>query len=249
MTACTSAPGISMSWRARTFPEVADRAAQEARAEVSPSTRAALSTGSKNVAPYFGPLRVVGRLAHQPGLEQRPERHRHRRLGDPDAARDLRARDRGAGADGVEHRALVEIAQQRRRRGRTAGGRAHAPSRSPLAASNRCGASSGRGRRLTRSPRAARGGRRRGRRDAPARRPARRCRRRTRRRPAPRRRRPRPAMPSAASSSASGRRPTTTLARPFAARGRGITQRDAPPSASAPSLERHACRGSSRASR
>ena len=94
--------------------QVADRAAQEARAEVEPEHERGLVHRLEERRAVLRAVGVVVGLAHQPGLEQRLERHRHRRLGDPDAARDLRARDRRAGADRVEHRALVEVAQQRR---------------------------------------------------------------------------------------------------------------------------------------
>ena len=56
VTAWTSAPGISMSCRARTSPRRSQIAPRRKRAPRSrPSTSAASCTGSKNVAPYFGP--------------------------------------------------------------------------------------------------------------------------------------------------------------------------------------------------
>ena len=104
-----------MSCRARTSPRRSQIAPRRKRApRSSPSTSAASCTGSKNVAPYFGPWVSLSASRTRPGVEQRLERHRHRRLGDADAARDLRARDRRAGADRLEHGALVEVAQERR---------------------------------------------------------------------------------------------------------------------------------------
>src|SRR4051812_46912249 len=56
VTAWTSAPGISTSWRARTSPRRSQIAPRRKRAPTSrPSTSAASWTGSKKVAPYLGP--------------------------------------------------------------------------------------------------------------------------------------------------------------------------------------------------
>jgi hypothetical protein len=112
--------------------QVADRAAQEAGAEVEPEHERRLRDRLEERRAVLGALGVVVGLAHQPRLEQGRQRHRHRRLGDADAARDLRARDRRAIADRLEHRALVEVAQERRRCG-------WVHRRSPESAENRCG--------------------------------------------------------------------------------------------------------------
>ena len=115
----TSAPGSSTSWRARTSPRRSQIAPRRKRApRSSPSTSAASCTGSKNVAPYFGPVGVVVGLAHQPGLEQRLAAPPTPSAWRCPTRREISAREIGAPvADRLQHRALVEVAQQRRGRG------------------------------------------------------------------------------------------------------------------------------------
>src|SRR4051794_28883482 len=128
--------------------QVADGRAQEAGAEVQAEHERRLVDRLEERRAVLGADRRVDRLAHEPGFEQRAERDRDGRLRDPRAPRDLRAGDRRAGADRLEHGALVEVAQHRRR-----GWCAHAQILSPVSASKTCGSWSGLGRRCTRVPR------------------------------------------------------------------------------------------------
>ena len=94
--------------------EVADCAAGEARAEVEAEHERGVGDGLEEDGAEARAVRVVLGLAHEPGLEQRLQRERDGRLRDPDAARDLGARDRRLGAQGLEHGALVQVLEQRR---------------------------------------------------------------------------------------------------------------------------------------
>ena len=93
--------------------QVAHRTAQEARTEVEAQDERRLRHRLEEDGAVARPARLVRRLAHEPGLEQRLERERDGRLRDADPARDLRARDRRAAADRLEDRALVQILEQR----------------------------------------------------------------------------------------------------------------------------------------
>ena len=111
--------------RADRAAEVRQRAAQEPRADVDAEDERGLRDGLEEHGPVAaaGP-RLLG-LADEPGVQQRLQRDRHRRLRDPRAARDLGARDRGRVADRVEDRALVEVLEERRLGGGRALGRGH----------------------------------------------------------------------------------------------------------------------------
>ena len=100
--------------RADLAAQVADRAAQEARAEVEAEHEPRLGHDLEEGGAVGRPARVGRGLAHEAGVEQRLERERDGRLRDPRPARDLGARDRRAGADRVEHGALVQVLQERR---------------------------------------------------------------------------------------------------------------------------------------
>jgi hypothetical protein len=87
--------------------QVADRASDEARAEIEPEHDRGLRDGlevDRAVARAVGSLRC---LADEFGLKKRLEGERDRRFRDPRTPGDLGPRDRGPGADRVEHRALV----------------------------------------------------------------------------------------------------------------------------------------------
>ncbi len=73
--------------------EVADRAAEEAGADVEAEHERRFGDGLEEHRAVARPFRVVLRLAHEAGLEQRLQRERHGRLRDPCAARDLRPRN------------------------------------------------------------------------------------------------------------------------------------------------------------
>ena len=93
--------------------EVADRAAEEPRADVETEHERRLGHGLEEDRAVARPLRVVLRLAHEAGLEQRLQGQRHGRLRDPGATRDLGSRDRRRGADRLEHGTLVEVLEER----------------------------------------------------------------------------------------------------------------------------------------
>ena len=115
IAASASAPSSSTSWRARTSPRRSQIAPRRKRAPRSkPRTSAASGTRSKKTAPYVGPAGVRLGLLHEPGLEERLQRERDRRLRDAGAARDLGPRDGRSVADRLEHGALVQVLQQRR---------------------------------------------------------------------------------------------------------------------------------------
>jgi len=110
--------------------EVADRTAEEATADVEPERERRLGDGLEEDRPVPRAARPLGGLADEPRVEERPERERHGRLRDPGPARDLRARDRGARADRLEHRPHVEVLEERRKgRGGDVGLRIHGCSR------------------------------------------------------------------------------------------------------------------------
>jgi hypothetical protein len=95
--------------RANAPGQVADRAANETRAEVDPEDQRRLRNGLEEDRSVARAVAVRRRLADEARVEKRLQGERDRRLRDPGAARDLGARDRRAGADRVEHRSLVEI--------------------------------------------------------------------------------------------------------------------------------------------
>jgi hypothetical protein len=96
--------------------EIADRAAEEACAEIEPEHERGLRHGFEEGGSVRRAARARLRLTHEPGVEQRAQRQRDGRLRDPGTARDLRPRDRRAGPDRVQDGALVHVLQQRRRR-------------------------------------------------------------------------------------------------------------------------------------
>ena len=123
-TRAASAPSISTSRRARTSPrEVADRAAQEAAAEVEPERERRLGDRLEEDRAVARAGRLLGGLADEAGVDERLERERDGRLRDPGPARDLGPRDRRARADRLEHRALVQVLEERGERGAASGSR------------------------------------------------------------------------------------------------------------------------------
>ena len=96
--------------------EIAERATDEACAEVEPEHQRSLGHGLEVDGSVAGAVRPARGFAHEPGVEQGTQREGDRRLGDPRAARDLGARDRCAFADRLEHGPLVQRPEQRRRR-------------------------------------------------------------------------------------------------------------------------------------
>jgi hypothetical protein len=95
--------------------QVAQRAAQEARADVDAEDERGLVDRLEEQRAVARAAGIVAGLAHEPGRHQRLQGQRDGRLGDARAARDLGARDRAAAADSLEDRALVEVLQQRGR--------------------------------------------------------------------------------------------------------------------------------------
>jgi hypothetical protein len=93
--------------------QVAERAADEARAEVEPEHDRGLRDGLEVDRAVTRAVRSLRCLADEIGLEKRLEGERDRRLRDPRTPGDLGPRDRSSGADRVEHRALVEVTEQR----------------------------------------------------------------------------------------------------------------------------------------
>ena len=101
----------STSWRARDRPaEVAHRAAQEPRPEVEARARAPPRGRGRRRRRRSSAVRVVLGLADEPCVDERAKGERDGRLRDPGAPGDLGAGDRRAGADRLEHGALVQIA-------------------------------------------------------------------------------------------------------------------------------------------
>ena len=97
--------------------EVADRPAQEAAAEVETERERGLGNRLEEDRAVAGAGRPLERLADEAGVDERLEGERDGRLRDAGATRDLRTRDRRAGADRLEHRALVQVLEERRERG------------------------------------------------------------------------------------------------------------------------------------
>ena len=122
--------------RSQRSAQVADSAAQEARAHVEPEHKRGLGHRfEEGGAVARAVVAAVLRLAHEAGVEQRAKRRGHRGLGDAHAPGDLGTRHRRVGADGLEHGALVHPPEQGRRGGCARGGHC-VPSRSPLVGSN-----------------------------------------------------------------------------------------------------------------
>ena len=95
----------STSCRARIVPARSQTAPRsEARAQVEAEHQRRLGHRLEVDGAVAGPVGAVLGLADEPRLEQRLERERDRRLRDARAPGDLGARDRRAGADGLEHR-------------------------------------------------------------------------------------------------------------------------------------------------
>ena len=115
-TAAASAPiELDVLARPHLAVEVADRPAQEARAEVEAEHERRFRDRLEEDRAVARPSGIVGGLAHEAGVEERLQRQRDGRLRDPDPPRDLGPRDRRPGADRLQHGALVEVLQQRRR--------------------------------------------------------------------------------------------------------------------------------------
>ena len=111
---CVDPAVLDVLSRANRAGEIAERAAEEPRAEIDPEDERSLGDGLEvdgAVARAGGGGRG---LAHEPGAEQRLEGQRDGRLRDARPPRDLRARDRRPAADRVEDGFLVQALQQRR---------------------------------------------------------------------------------------------------------------------------------------
>ena len=111
--ACVLAEDLDVLAGADLAGEVADRAAEEPRADVETEHERRLGHGLEEDRAVARALRVVLCLAHEARLEQRLQGQRHGRLRDPGASRDLGPRDRCRGADRLEHGALVEVLEER----------------------------------------------------------------------------------------------------------------------------------------
>ena len=98
--------------RAGLAPQIADRAAEEARAEIEAEHERSLGHRLEEDSPVARPVRSLGRLADQTGIEQGEDRERDGRLRDPDHARDLGPRDGRRRADRLEHGPLIEVLEQ-----------------------------------------------------------------------------------------------------------------------------------------
>ena len=94
--------------------EVGDGGAQVAGADVDAEHDRGVRHRLEEHGAVARPVRPRRGLAHQPGLDQRPQRAGDGRLGDARLPRHLRARDRCRPADHVQHGALVERPQQGR---------------------------------------------------------------------------------------------------------------------------------------
>ena len=94
--------------------EVADGAAQEARAEVEAEHERGLRHGFEVDGAVARALRRRAGLADEPGIEERLQRQRDGRLRDSGTPRDLRPRDGRAEAYRLEDGALVESPEKRR---------------------------------------------------------------------------------------------------------------------------------------
>ena len=92
--------------------QIADGAAHEARAEVETEHDRGFGHRLEVDGAVARAVGALSRLADEVGLEQRLEDERDRRLRDARAPGDLRPRDRRAGADRLEHGALVQVAEQ-----------------------------------------------------------------------------------------------------------------------------------------
>ena len=112
-----SAPASSTSWRARTSPARSQTAPRsEPRAEVEPEHERGVGDRLEEDGAEARAGRIVLGLAHEARRDERLQRERDGRLRDPDAPRDLGARDRRVGAHRLEHGALVQVLEQRRSR-------------------------------------------------------------------------------------------------------------------------------------
>ena len=105
--------------------KVAQGPAQEPRPEVEAQDERGLRDGLEEQRAIAAPAWVVVDLADERRVEEGLQRDRDRRLGDAGPSRDLGARDGRAGADRLEHGALVEVLEQRRDGGGAAGVRGH----------------------------------------------------------------------------------------------------------------------------
>ena len=94
--------------------EVADGAAQEARAEVEAEHERGLRHGFEVDRAVARALRRRAGLAHEPGIEERLQRQRDGWLRDSGTPGDLRPRDGRAEAYRLEDGALVEPPEKRR---------------------------------------------------------------------------------------------------------------------------------------
>ena len=99
---------------ARRPAEVAHGATHEPRPEVEAEHERRIGDGLEEDGAVARPVRVVLGLADEPYVDERAKGERDGRLRDPGAPGDLGAGDRRAGADRLEHGALVHRLQERR---------------------------------------------------------------------------------------------------------------------------------------
>ena len=92
--------------------QIAERAAHEAGAEVEAQHERRLRHRLEVNRAVAGSVGATLGLAHEPAIDERLQRQGDGRLRDPRPPRDLRARDRRAGADRLEHLSLVDLLQQ-----------------------------------------------------------------------------------------------------------------------------------------
>src|SRR3954454_13153140 len=92
--------------------EIGNGTTQKTRAEVEAENESRVGHRLEEHRAVTWPVGALWRLAHKAGVLERPERERHRRLRDADAARDLGARDGRAGANRLEDGALVQVLEQ-----------------------------------------------------------------------------------------------------------------------------------------
>ena len=111
-----SGPASSTSWRTRSDAgEVAHCAAGEPGAEIEPEHERGIGDRLEEDGAEARAGGIVLGLAHEARRHERLQRERDGGLRDPDATRDLGARDRRVGAQGLEHGALVQVLEERRR--------------------------------------------------------------------------------------------------------------------------------------
>ena len=114
-TVCVRAAKLHVLTRAYLAGEVAHRTPQKARPEIEPEHVRGLRDRLEENRAVAGAARSAGRLTHEPRIDQGLQRERDGGLRDAGPARDLGPGDRGACTDGLQHGALVEVLEQRRR--------------------------------------------------------------------------------------------------------------------------------------